>query len=241
MTQQTTHPSHTGSWEKMPVKIWWTWRVIGFTDHVWQWKKQGTTKQLYFFFSSRAKGFNFWNKTQTLFSVSDVNKLQWSYATKRKTCPVDKILDSTCSGKQLTIIYLHLISHRTSNSSFYAYLCKTAVVVRYLYKSLSGTGEEHGAKPLASGRLTALRCATGGPQSRAGSRQRDGHQQLPSQCQLLLSAFSHLLQRPSSWRGAVALHWATLAAVTWQQSGYDGKIGATAPFLWRICPLAVGP
>ena len=195
LTQRTMHPSHTGSREKRPAKIWWTWRVTGFTDHVWQWQNQGTTKQLYFFFSSRAKGLLFWNRKQTLFSISDVNKLQWSYATKRKKCPVDKILDSTCPGKQLTTIYLHLISHGTSNSSFYAYLCKTAVVVSYLYKSLSSTGEEHRAEPLASSQLAALHCPTRSPQSRAGSGQRDGHQRLPNECWVLLSAFSHLLHK----------------------------------------------
>lgn len=217
----------------MPAKIWRTWRVTGFTDHVWQWQNQGTTKQLYFF-SSRAKGLRFWKRKQTLFSVSDVNKLQWSYTTKRKKCPVDKILDSTCPGKQLKIIYLHFIAHRISNSSFYAYLCKTAAVIRYLYKSPSSTGEEHRAEPLASGWLTALRAGL------EAGRGRDTRGCPPSAGCFSLPFLTRSVS-PSSWRGAVVLHWATLAAATWQQSGYDGNIGGIAPFLGQICPLAFGP
>jgi len=69
LTQRTTHPSHTGPREKTPAKIWWTWRVTGFTDHMWQWQNQGTTKLLYFFFSSRAKGQHFWNRKHKLYSL----------------------------------------------------------------------------------------------------------------------------------------------------------------------------
>lgn len=153
---------------------------------------------------------------------------------KRKKCPVDKILDSTCPGKQLTIIYLHFIAHRISNSSFYASLCKTAAVIRYLYKSPSSTGEKHRAEPLASGRLTALRAGL-----KAG-RGRDARGCPPSAGCFSLP-FLTCSVSPSSQRGAVVLHWATLAAATWQQSGYDGNIGGTAPFLGQICPLAFGP
>lgn len=56
------------------------------------------------------------------------------------------------------MIYLHIISHRTSNSSFYARLCETAVVARLL----RGTGGQHGAEPPAGGHLAALPCATRG-------------------------------------------------------------------------------
>lgn len=109
--------------------------------------------------------------------------------THKKNRPVDKILDLTCPGKQLTIIYLHLISYRTNNSSFYAYFCKTAIVIRYLYISLSSTCEEHGAKPLVSGWLMAL-CLCHMQPPELGWKWAEG--QTPVAAQQVLAASLHL-------------------------------------------------
>lgn len=160
---------------------------------------------MYFFSSSRVKVLETLLK-QKPYSPFLILTNHTEVMTHKKNRPVDKILDLTCPGKQLAIIYLHLISYRTNNSSFYAYFCKTAIVIRYLYISRSSTCEEHGAKPLVSGWLMVLcLCHMQPPAGLEVGRGTD-----TSGCSTSVGCFSPPFPscsvRPNSWRGAVVMH-----------------------------------
>lgn len=81
--------------------------------------------------------------------------------------------------------YLHFISHRTSNSSSYAYLCETAVVARYLYKLLRGT-------VLSPWLVDTLQpCSVPHVATQLGWKRAQGLPPVAAQQQLLPFAFSH--------------------------------------------------